>query len=82
MYAQHQRLRDTMMSSPYQHAANSSPSAPPSRRQGSSVGDWNVSSPAYRDLGVVSSTLCVVHHTRVMCCQVLTDDSGVSTLAA
>jgi hypothetical protein len=55
MYAQHQRLRDTMMSSPYQSAANGSPAAPPSRRQGSSVGDWNVSSPAYRDLGVVSS---------------------------
>ena len=82
MYAQHQRLRDTMLASPYQRAV-SSPSAPPTRPQASAPLGWNISSPNYRDLGVVGSgaglCLCVAC---LSCPQVLTDDSGVSTLAA
>ena len=52
MYAQHHRLRDTMLASPHQRASTSSPSAPVSRNSNAGL-DWNISSPNYRDLGVV-----------------------------
>ena len=54
MYAQHQRLRDTMLASPYQRPPSASPPATFARPQASSTLDWNISSPHYRDLGVVS----------------------------
>ncbi len=82
MYAQHQRLRDTMLASPYQRAASPSPAASSARPQASSTLDWNISSPHYRDLGVVSG--CGGKFCRVVLSfgQVLTDDTGISTLAA
>jgi hypothetical protein len=81
MYAQHQLLRDTMMASPYQRAAAASPPAPSTRAHATAVLDWNVSSPAYRDLGVVRWRVCC-SRLALTPGQVLTDDSGVSTLAA
>jgi hypothetical protein len=43
-----------MLASPHQHASTS-PSAPATRHSNAGL-DWNISSPNYRDLGVVSVT--------------------------
>ena len=72
MYAQHQRLRDTMLASPYQRAV-SSPSAPPSRQQSSAPLGWNISSPNYRDLGVVGAVMrCVRRVSAARRCSLMT----------